>query len=86
MAHTSRRSSRDVAQHTVTKVAVLNTSLCSASYVAADNVSLLSFAAERRAAVRRAARCPTAATVIDISCPPAGPTAANPPQRRVAAE
>jgi len=42
-----------------------------------DNVTLLAFAAERRAAVRSAARR-QAAAAVDQYLPRAGPTAANP--------
>ena len=45
----------------------------------ADNVTLLAFAAERRAAVRRAAAAPGCRYDRSIS-PPIWPTAANPPQ------
>jgi len=48
-------------------------------------VTLLAFAPERRAAVRRAAAAPAAAA-IDRYLMPAGPTAANPPQRHAAVE
>jgi len=47
----------------------------------ADNVTLLAFAAERRAAAGR-----PAADAVDRHLLLAGPTAANPPQRRAAAE
>jgi len=49
-------------------------------------VTLLAFAAERRAAERRAAAGRPAADAVDRHLLPAGPTAANPPQRRAAAE
>jgi len=52
----------------------------------ADNVTLLAFAAERRAAERRAAAGRPAADAVDRHLLLAGPTAANPPQRRAAAE
>jgi len=46
----------------------------------ADNVTLLAFAAERRAALR------LAAAAIDRYLLPAEPTAANPPQRHAAVD
>jgi len=52
---------------------------------AAVNVTLLAFASDDRAAVRRAAAAPLLlgaerpCNSRSISCPPVGPTAANPP-------
>jgi len=57
----------------------ISTSLCCVQLPpSADNVTLLAFAAERRAAAALGGRYTTLS--IDISLP-AGPTAANPPQR-----
>jgi len=49
-------------------------------------VTLLAFAAECRADERRAAAGRPAADAVDRHLLLAGPTAANPPQRRAAAE
>ena len=54
--------------------------MCAQLPPSADNVTLLAFAPERRAAVA------PAAAAIDRYLLPAGPTAANPPQRHAAVE
>ena len=71
----------------MTFIYALCTSLCSDSYVAV-NITLLAFAADRRAAVDmdRKAAAPAAAVDRYRLRLSAGPTAANPPHAAVAGE